>query len=293
MRSRDARPFGMPVNAIELQRPSSAAHPGTGALGFERRGARTVVSRAYATSPLRLLMPRNRGDAAWVYTSSFGGGLVGGDRCRLVAAVGPGAKAVLSTQASTKVYRSARPAAQEVDASVAEGGLLAMLPDPVACFAGADFSQEQRYDLAPGANLVVADGLTSGRWAAGERWQFARVLNRIEIRREGRAILRESLLLDPADGPLAERMGRFNALLLAVVCGPALAPAAARLLEDVSAQGLRTRPDVLAAASPLPDGDGVLLRLAAVSVEEGMRRLRALLAFLVPMLADDPWARKW
>ncbi|MCW8129117.1 MAG: urease accessory protein UreD, partial [Planctomycetota bacterium] len=64
-------------------------------------------------------------------------------------------------------------------------------------------------------------------------------------------------------------------------------------LEEVSAQGLRARPDVLAAASPLPDGDGVLLRLAAVSVEEGMRRLRALLAFLVPMLADDPWARKW
>ena len=39
-------------------------------------GGRTVVTRACAGNPLKLLLPRPREHAAWVYTSSFGGGLV-------------------------------------------------------------------------------------------------------------------------------------------------------------------------------------------------------------------------
>ena len=54
-----------------------------GRLSFERAGARTVGSAAYAESPLRLLTPGNHGEAARAYTSTLGGGLVDGDRVRL------------------------------------------------------------------------------------------------------------------------------------------------------------------------------------------------------------------
>ena len=37
-------------------------------------GGRTVVTRACAGNPLKLLVPRPREHAAWVYTSSVGGG---------------------------------------------------------------------------------------------------------------------------------------------------------------------------------------------------------------------------
>ena len=49
--------------------------PGQGAIRIARRGRRSVAERVAAASPLRLLTPRNHGDAAWIYTSSFGGGL--------------------------------------------------------------------------------------------------------------------------------------------------------------------------------------------------------------------------
>ena len=52
--------------------------PGIARLAFERAGhtGRTAISTAFATSPLRILMPRNHGHAAWVFLASLGGGLV-------------------------------------------------------------------------------------------------------------------------------------------------------------------------------------------------------------------------
>ena len=64
-----------------------------GRLSFERVGAQTVLRDAYAESPLRLLTPRNHGQAAWVYTSTLGGGFVDGDRVRLRISVGRAALA--------------------------------------------------------------------------------------------------------------------------------------------------------------------------------------------------------
>src|SRR4029453_17248052 len=64
---------------------------GEGALAVAHSGVRSVVTRARAASPLRLLMPKNDGTAAWVYTSTFGGGLVGGDCIDLDVDIGAGA----------------------------------------------------------------------------------------------------------------------------------------------------------------------------------------------------------
>ena len=51
---------------------------GSGSVRISRAGARSLVTRARAVSPLRLLMPRNHGCGAWLYTSTYGGGLVDG-----------------------------------------------------------------------------------------------------------------------------------------------------------------------------------------------------------------------
>ena len=49
------------------------------------------------------------------------------------------------------------------------------------CFAGSSYRQEQRVDLHDAANLVFVDWLSSGRHAAGERWQFDRYESRTVI----------------------------------------------------------------------------------------------------------------
>src|ERR1700694_2311206 len=92
-------------------------------LSIERAGERSVVRTSFATSPLRLLTPRNHGRAAWVYTSTLGGGLVNGDRLQLDLSVGAGAACLLSTQGETRVYRSPRGCSNQLRAKVEDGGL--------------------------------------------------------------------------------------------------------------------------------------------------------------------------
>ena len=146
----------------------------------------TVLARSYAKNPLKLLATRGIGPVSWVYAATYGGGIVGGDAIALNVHVEHDARAVLTTQASTKVYRSLRPASQHLNAAIEDDALLVVAPDPVVCFEGADFSQVQEFDLAPRASLVLIDWITSGRHATGERWAFRRYSNRIDVRRGGR-----------------------------------------------------------------------------------------------------------
>lgn len=202
------------------------------------------------------------------------------------------ARALVTTQASTKVYRSLRPASQSISAVIDDDALLAVMPDPIVCFAGANFSQDQRYSLSDGANLVVVDWITSGRHAAGERWAFARYDNRLDIRRDGRRIVYDGLRLENDVTTIAERMGRFEVCLTAVVTGPLVSKAASALVARASGLPITTHADLIESASPLADG-GTLFRMAGVSVERLGGVLRERLAFLHPLLGDDPWNRKW
>ncbi len=264
---------------------------GSGAIVIAARGDRSIVARARAESPLKLLFPRNHGSAQWVFTATYGGGLVDGDAIALDVDVLDGAAALVSTQSSTKVYRSPRGTSQTLRGRVGEGALLAVLPDPVACFAGARYAQRAEVTLAAGASLLFVDSMTCGRAARGERWDFARYASRTTITRGGRALAIDATVLSPDDGDLRARMGRFDALATAFAFGPR-ARASRDALLAVGAVDAPVRGDVVAAASHLGD-DGAVVRLAATSTAALLAALRRALAPLAEVLGDDPFARKW
>jgi urease accessory protein len=270
----------------------AAASPGRGEIVVSRAGRRSVVRKAYATSPLKLLTPANHGHAAWIYTSSYGGGLVDGDRIAVDVEVGAGAAAFVSTQASTKIYRSPGGTRARLRARVEPHGLLVLAPDPVVCFAASRYAQEQSIDLAAGAGLVLIDALSSGRRAAGERWAFAEYRGQIDVRYGSRLLVHDVLALRAGDGDLAARLGRFDVLAVAVLAGPALCAQAAAIVATVGAAPVERRAEQLVTATALGDV-GCVLRLAGRSVEDVSRTMRRLLSFVPEMLGDDPWRRKW
>ena len=270
----------------------TAIPPGTGRLRVERRGARSVVPCAQATSPLKWLLPANHGHAAWIFASTYGGGLVGGDAIATDVEIGPGAAAVLSTQASTKVYRSPRGTTTTLQARVAAGGLLVVIPDPVVCFASSAYTQRQTFDLHPDASLVCLDWMTSGRRARGERWLFDRYRATLSIRHASRLICYDAVTLDAGDGSIGDRFGRFDVLATLALVGPAVGPDAARLLDALARAPVERRPDLLMSAAPLAGG-GVMVRCAGRSVEAVGRAVRSAVPSLSALLGDDPWMRKW
>jgi urease accessory protein len=272
----------------------SAPRPGTGSLVVRRRGAHAagcIAAERRATSPLKLLAPRNHGRAAWVFAATLGGGLVDGDCIDLDVRVEPGAWALLGTQASTKVYRCPRSASrQSLVARVDRDAVLVSLPDAVVPYRDGRFEQRAEIRLESDASLLWVDPVACGRAAHGERWELGRYASRLRVERAGRTVVHDHVVLDREHGALGARLGRFEALATLVCLGPALGPVVASLAACRPAL-VRDAP-LSVATSPLAD-DGVVVRMAATTLGALTDAVRGALAPLAPLLGDDPFARKW
>ncbi len=282
------------------QEPSLALAAGAGSLRVERVARRTVVHTARAHSPLKLVLPKNHGDGAWCFVTSFGGGLVDGDTLALRTEVGASAKLLLATQASTKVYRSTgRGAAQHFSVDVGPGGLLVVLSDPVVCYADAQYTQVWDVTLAPDATLVALDCLSAGRVARGERWAFASYASTWRVARAGVPVLHDAQRLDRADGPLGPRLDPFDALATVMATGPLAADLASRI---VALGTTAPSSDRVCSWAPFADAEpgdsrptGAVGRIAARRLEDAVALARALLepVSAAALLGDSPFARKW
>lgn len=285
----------MPEPSPARSHDAAAAPPGAAGLEVALVDGLSAAVSVRSRSPMKLLTPLARGQSVWAYTSSFGGGMVAGDQTRLDLDIGPGARCHVGSQASTKIYRNpeGRPCGHTTHARIHEGALLSLTPDPVQAFAGARYRQHQEFDLARGASLVLVDALSSGRTACGERWEFQAYHSRTLVRQEGRLCFMDALALDGGAGPIggSHRVGAYNGIASLLLMGESVAAAARAMVAEIQALPVNRQAPVIRSASELEGG--CLVRLMAVQIESILLELRRLLAFLCPLLGDDPWTRKW
>jgi len=254
---------------------SAVVRPGIG---------RSDVHRARGAGPLRLLCPRAAGDAAWIVTSSLGGGLVDGDAVALEVSVDAGATAVVTTQASTKVYKGT--SQQRTHVRVAGDGTVLVVPDPVVPYRAASFAQVTEVELARESTVILCDVLTAGRVAYGERWSATRLDSTLRLSLDGACVLHDRIVLA---GDVAAHMQRFTALATAILVGPRVRDLATAQL---GALGMVERnAPVIVAGSPL--ADGALFRIAGEDVEAVVKATRDLLRDACSRVGEDPWSRKW
>src|SRR5262249_7123893 len=159
------------------------------------------------------------------------------------------------------IYRTiGPPARQELIVTADEGAIIVSAPDPLVCFARSNYLQRQRFLLNPSAGLVMIDWMTSGRRARGERWAFDRYESQTDVIVGDHSIFRDSVLLDPHDGPIdgAMRMGLVDCFATILVAGKPVEYFARLLLQFIASQPAREE-SLIFAASPIESG--VVLRV--------------------------------
>lgn len=294
----ESEPTRLPSHEVHDQSMPTAITraAGYGGITVDHINLRSSVTRLTAHSPLKLLVPRHNTQAAWIFGSTYGGGLVEGDHIDLDVRINSGATAMLGTQASTKIYscQGGRACVQSLKATVENDALLVLSPDPVTCFADAIYEQRQRFDLASRGSLISIDWFTAGRVARGERWAFRKYQSRTEIFVNGSRLVHDALVLDPGDGPIAaaHRVGRYDCIATVFVLGPRVAELAVNAAKQVSEQPIGKRLPLIQSASELAGG-GVLMRAAGVTTQLVAAWLREKLSPVIGQLGDDPWGRKW
>ncbi|MBD2090496.1 urease accessory protein UreD [Microcoleus sp. FACHB-1515] len=110
------------------------------------------------------------------------GGIVGGDRLAIDINLQPKSHALITTAAAAKIYRSnGLRAEQTTQIQVGENACLEWLPQETIAFAGANFQQTTRIELAQGALWMGWEMTRLGRSARGERFTAGEWRSQIEV----------------------------------------------------------------------------------------------------------------
>jgi urease accessory protein len=209
----------------------------------------------HVTRPFRLNPARP--DLATLYLQSASGGVYAADDLALAVEVGAGAAAHVTTQSATIVHECrAAPARLAVTATVGRDGFLALLPDPLVLFPGADVATATAITLHDDARAILCDAACRHD-PRGEDRPFRRFHGAITVRdAAGRPLLSDRGGVDGTalGGPGV--LGRWRAWgLLLVLAPPHVLPDPAALEGAADAAGC------FAGASAAPGGVGLAVRL--------------------------------
>ncbi|KAL1562523.1 urease accessory protein D [Salvia divinorum] len=282
-----------------------------GRLIVEKVEGRSTLTRCFSKYPMKFIVPKKVGssqtDVVWIYTITYGGGIVSGDSIAFDVTVADTCIAVLTTQSSTKVYKSiaAKCSQQLLEASIGRDALLVVIPDPVTCFSTARYSQTQNFTLATDSSLLLVDWITSGRHERGEKWAFSyyKSTNRILLQ-DGEPVFLDTTLIEQAThGTISDRMKDYQALAMIVLLGPKLQQIQKQTEEDVkkimsqqfhfpsnSSSKPNMKPNFIASCSRFgPKGMGVVVRVASMTTEAIYSFLQHQLASMEELLGAPPY----
>lgn len=277
----------IPLGSVRVSSPVEAS------LHFCHGGGRTVLARQRIPYPFHATRPfyldQARRDIATLYLQSAAGGLYRGDDVALSIIAEPHAAAHVTTQASTIVHQTHQHAVvQRTHLQVSEHAFVAMTPDPLVLFPGAEICCFTEVTLATTGSAILIDGLAHHDPDARGR-PFAAYSNNVVVRNAAGSVLvadRGSLSGQAMIGPTSP-LGPFRAVGTVLVLGDGSERCDAELLERrVAACGC------VAGLSKLPNNAGIGGRVLAANGGALLRGLEAAFAVAFEALMGVQPARR-
>jgi urease accessory protein len=200
---------------MDVSRPRLQRASGESRVVFARRDGQTRLADLYQRDPCRVLFPDPEpGEPPQAVLVTTSGGVTDGDSLTMAIEVGPGAEAVVATQAAEKIYRAARSTehcTMDIAVTVGEGGTLDWLPQETILFQGARLKRRTVADVAPGGSLLACEMVVLGRAASGERFTRGLLLDAWSVRRAGKLAWTDALRVE-GETPVGAGFGEANAL---------------------------------------------------------------------------------
>lgn len=170
----------------------------------------TRIDTLYQDGCGKIRLPNTHSGALEAVLINTAGGITGGDQLDWGADIAAGGRAVLTTQACERSYRSTGDTAHVTTRlKVGAGAHLDWLPQETILFAASKLDRRLEVDLQNGATLTAIEAVLLGRSAMGEDARDAQLHDTWQIRRDGRLVHAEATLLS------GETMQRDGASLLA------------------------------------------------------------------------------
>ena len=193
---------------------------GRARIAFGLRAGRTALETLYQEGCTRVLRPA-MAPGAWpqAVLINTAGGMTGGDTLDTEVRIGPGAGAVVTSQAAEKIYRSSGGESRvTTELNVAEGGWLAWLPQETILFDGSRLHRETTIRVGKGGRLLACEALAFGRQARREQMRSGLLHDTWRVLRDGKLVWADCLRLeDDVSSILARTATADGAVALATV----------------------------------------------------------------------------
>lgn len=165
-----------------------------------KKTGKTIMEEAYFEGALKVTRPvyLDESGKAYIYVMNPGGGYVDGDTYRIQIQLEAGAEVLLTTQSSTKIYKTPEtPVLQTMDIVLKEGSVFEYMPDSVIAYPQARFKQKLVVHMEKGASLVCSDIYTPG-WAPDGSWfRYDTIQARMDIYLDQQLVVYDHLKLQP------------------------------------------------------------------------------------------------
>ena len=199
-------------------------------LGFECRDGRTILAQLESRAPCLAQRALHCDDAlpdmAWLFMITTSGCVLQGDRLALDVALGPGARAHVTTQSATKIHSMDANYAQQTQSfTLDEGAYLEYLPDPLIPHRQARFASDTRITIDPSASMLCSEIVQPGRRHHHPDECFGATLLSLATaaaRPGGEALFSEKLVIEPRQNPMRQSgvMDGFEVFGNVVLCTP-------------------------------------------------------------------------
>jgi urease accessory protein len=167
-------------------------------LAYANRNGETQIIRNQMQAPLKVQRPfypegKEVCHSVILHTA---GGVVGGDRLDLDFHLQPHTKALITTAAAGKIYRSSGLESQQnIKIKVDAAANLEWFPQETIVFDGAIYRQNLRVELALGARILLWEIVRFGRSARGEKFLSGEWRSHAEIWQQNRPLWIDRQLL--------------------------------------------------------------------------------------------------
>ena len=245
-------------------------------LEYDDDRRKTIVRDLYTKGPLHaqraLYLEESIPSMAYLYIMSTSGGILQGDRYRMDIALSKGAKAHITTQGATRVYRMERNyATQIVNVDLEADTYFEFIPDQMIPYRRSRFYQTLKMRVHDSATMVYSEMVVPGRVASGESFEYDMCyLKAIGLNQVNRLRFTDIAILEPRERNLSQLGVLSNRTVVGSVY--VLCPTSTvKSIRDELNSTLSNQTDIISGASILPFDSGIIVRLLG----DGASALRA------------------
>lgn len=141
----------------------------------------------------------------------LGGGYVEGEEYKNTIELQEDSRAIITTQASTKVYKclNGKDIKQYTSINIMKNSILEYITDPVILYKDAEYKQFNEIYLDSNSTLIYSDGITSGWSPDGEKFKYSSVMLNTKVYVDNKIVLLDNLLINPKEDDI-EGLGYFE-----------------------------------------------------------------------------------